>query len=207
VTGPRARRLALLEGALAAAPALAAGWVAHRRSPRIPFAPTSLADRIIRLTPGDVATAAIDRLQHAAQPLLAVGIVGLFVAGAALIAARIATPGRAALAWAALVVSASLAAPVGASAPGALAAGALGGALYGVSLGALREAHEPHRTDVGRRRALAGIGAVTLGVLLASRPLARAVGWLVGRPRRLPAGGQSRAAAPRAEARSRDHAD
>jgi DMSO/TMAO reductase YedYZ molybdopterin-dependent catalytic subunit len=195
VTAARpARRRALLEGALAAAPALAAAWVAHRGSPRIPFAPTALADRVIRLTPGDVATAAIDRLQHAAQPLLASGIVALFVGGAALIAARIATPARAALGWGALVLGGGLAAPVEPSALGALAAAVLGGTLYGASL---RVAREPRRTDVGRRRALAAIGAVTLGVLVAEEPLARAVGWLTGRPRRLRADDLPRAAAPR----------
>jgi DMSO/TMAO reductase YedYZ molybdopterin-dependent catalytic subunit len=194
VSGQRGRRRALLEGALAAAPALAAAWVAHRGSPRIPFAPTALADRVIRLTPGDVATAAIDRLQHAAQPLLAAGIVALFVAAAGLIAVGIATPARAALVWGAFVLGAGLAAPVEPSAPGALGAAALTGALYGTSLRALRVNLD---TDVGRRRALAGIGAVTLGVLVAAHPLARAIGWLAGRPRPLRAGDLPRAAAPR----------
>ena len=186
----------LLEGALAAAPALAAGWVAHRGSPRLPFAPTALADRVIRLTPGDIATAAIDRLQHAAQPLLALSIVALFIAAGALIATRIGTAAGGALLWAMLVLGGGLAAPVERSAPGALIAAALGGAFYGASLRALRGSKIAHRPDAGRRKALAAIGTFTLGVLVASHPLARAVGSLTGRPRRLRASGLPRAASP-----------
>jgi DMSO/TMAO reductase YedYZ molybdopterin-dependent catalytic subunit len=197
------RRHALLQGALAAAPALAAGWIAHRGSPRIPFAPTALADRIIRLTPGDVATAAIDRFHHAAQPLLALGVVGLVVAVAALLAWRLRSPIRAAALWSAALLAGGLAAPVQPSTPGALAAAALAGALYGLALRALRRTSKAPGVDRGRRRALVTIGAFTAGVLVASHPLSRAVSWLSGRPRRLGAGslprapGSSRPAFPR----------
>ncbi|MBS1885709.1 MAG: molybdopterin-dependent oxidoreductase [Actinobacteria bacterium] len=190
----RARRRQLgLEGAIAAAPALAATWVAHLGSPRIPFAPTALADRLIRLTPGDVATAAIDRLHHAAQQLLAGGLVVAFLATGAIAAAAWRSSWRAALLFSAMLLGGGLADPVEPSPPRAFLGAAIGGALYGLALWALRRPREPPRVDLGRRRALIAIGASTAGLLLASGPLGQAVGWLLGRPRGLRASGLPRA--------------
>jgi DMSO/TMAO reductase YedYZ molybdopterin-dependent catalytic subunit len=185
-----------VDGALAAAPALAAGWVVHRGVPRVPFAPTALADRIIRLTTGDVATAAIDHLQHAAQPLLTGGTVALFVVAATIIGSRIVSPARAALVWGAIILGSDLAAPVQRSGWRALAAAALAGGLYGASLRALRAAGEPRPADPARRRSLAAIGAFTAGVLAAAHPLSRVLGRLAGEPRRLRVGALPRAATP-----------
>jgi DMSO/TMAO reductase YedYZ molybdopterin-dependent catalytic subunit len=170
--------------------------VAHRGSPRIPFAPTALADRVIRLTPGDVATTAIDRLHHAAQQLLAAGLVVAFVAVAAITATAIRSPARAALAWSAVLLAAGVAAPVEPSLPGALVAAGAGGALYGLALSALRRSPDEDAVELGRRRALASIGAFTAGVLVASHPLGRAIGALAGRSRGLRAGGLPRAVSP-----------
>jgi DMSO/TMAO reductase YedYZ molybdopterin-dependent catalytic subunit len=191
-----ARRRALLDGAIAAAPALAAGWVAHRGSPRAPFAPTALADRVIRLAPGDVATAAIDRLHHAAQPLLATGLVGAFVAIAAVASSRMRSPAHAGLLWGAVLLAGGAATPVEPSLPGALAAAAVGGGLYWIALSALRRPDQPEAADIGRRRALAAIGAFTTGVLVSAHPLGRAIGALAGRPRALRTGGLPRAPTP-----------
>ena len=131
MTGPgRARQRELQQGALAAAPALAIGWVAHRGSPRIPFAPTALASRVIRLTPGDVATTAIDRLHHAAQQLLAAGFLTAFVALAALALTWGRSSTRAALSWGVALLLAGAATPVEPSPAGALAAAGLSAAVY-----------------------------------------------------------------------------
>jgi DMSO/TMAO reductase YedYZ molybdopterin-dependent catalytic subunit len=186
-------RRALLGGALAAAPALAAAWVAHRGSPRIPFAPTALADRIIRLTPGDVATTAIDRLHHAAQQLLAGGLIAVFVAIAAIAAAAVRSAPRAALAWSAILLAAGLATPVDPSLAGALTGAGVSGGLYGLALWSLRR---PHDVDPGRRQALVSIGAFTAGVLIASHPLGRAIGAIAGRPRGARTGALPRATTP-----------
>jgi DMSO/TMAO reductase YedYZ molybdopterin-dependent catalytic subunit len=191
---PARRRL--LEGAVAAAPALAAGWVAHRGSPYLPFPPTALADRLIRLTPGDVATAAIDRFHHFAQQLLAAGVIALLVALAGLIAARVTRARVAAALWGAIAFAGGLAAPVERSFPGALAAAALAGAVFGASLHALRRRPGTAAPDPARRQAIVAVAAFTGGVLVASHPLGRAVGALIGRPRRVATGALPRAPIP-----------
>lgn len=132
MTERRARWSALLGGAVATAPALALGWVAHRGSPRIPFAPTALADRLIRVTPGEVATAAIDRLQHAAQQLLTGGVVAFFVLAGGVVAVQLRSSARAALAWSMIVFAGGLATPVQHSLQGALMAAAVAGGAYGL---------------------------------------------------------------------------
>src|ERR687888_1161180 len=73
------------ERLLAAAAALAVYWAAARAYPQLAFAPFALADRVVRVTPGGVATWFIDHLHHNAQRLLAGAAVALFViAGVAL---------------------------------------------------------------------------------------------------------------------------
>ena len=70
------KRLAL--GLVAGAFPLAVLWAANRLDQGIPFAPLSLAERVIRATPGDIATFFIELLQHNAIRLLAVANVGVF---------------------------------------------------------------------------------------------------------------------------------
>lgn len=57
----------------------------HTAFPRVPFAPVSVAEAVIRSTPGGVATFFIDLLHHLALPLVVIGTtLGFAVLGAAL---------------------------------------------------------------------------------------------------------------------------
>ena len=140
--GMRQRRAGTrrLEGALAGALALAALWMASRVTAAVPFPPLSLAGRLIRLAPGDVATFFIERLQHDAVRLLAAGVtVAVLVAAALLprLVSRSGDPVRAGRAGALLAVGLVLAAlldPVRRSTAGLIAAGAAAGLLYGAAL-------------------------------------------------------------------------
>ena len=68
--GLRARR-----DLAAAAAALLAQWLLRRIVPAMPFAPYSVANRLVRLTPGNIATFGIDQFGHLALPLLGAGVV------------------------------------------------------------------------------------------------------------------------------------
>ncbi len=73
-------------GLLAAAAALVAQWLVRRIAPEAPFAPYSVANRVVRVIPGDVATQSIEMLGHHALDLAAAaslaGALGLgFAAG------------------------------------------------------------------------------------------------------------------------------
>ena len=74
-------------GLLASAAALATLWVASAVLSDAPFAPSALAEAIIRWTPGDVATFFIEALGHWARRLLTIGALGvaLFVGVEALV--------------------------------------------------------------------------------------------------------------------------
>jgi hypothetical protein len=54
-------------------------WAASRIEDSVPFPPFSVAERVIRLTPGDVATFFIDNFQHNALRLLAAGVALAFL--------------------------------------------------------------------------------------------------------------------------------
>jgi DMSO/TMAO reductase YedYZ molybdopterin-dependent catalytic subunit len=185
------RRRAAAAGALATAPAIAVGWALSHAFDQLPFAPFALADRIVRITPGPVATAAIDRLHHAALPLLAGTVVAGFVGlGAVLAAVRAVGRWPAAAAGAPMagaLLAAALVAPVDTRPAGALAAAALGGALYALALAALcpRKAPAAVAFDPERRRALVAVAAATAGALLAADPLGRLVGARASRLRLL----------------------
>lgn len=58
-------------GILAAGSALAAQWLLRKAVPDAPFAPYSLANRAVRMVPGEVATWTIDRFEHHALDLSA----------------------------------------------------------------------------------------------------------------------------------------
>jgi DMSO/TMAO reductase YedYZ molybdopterin-dependent catalytic subunit len=177
-------RRSLATGAAASAASLAVLWAVSRAAPAIQFPPSSLADRVVRLTPGWLATAAIDRLQHGALPLLvAVVTVVLGVAGAlAVLAAGPGRPGalRAGALVAALDGGAGAVAPVAPSAAAIVLAAVAGGGVYALVLDALRAgrapggraAHDPARREALRRLALGllgiGLGAGGLGRLLGS---------------------------------------
>src|ERR671922_1440502 len=81
----RARRRAAVDGLLAATLGLAATFVASVAAPALEFPPFALADRIVRITPGSVATLAIDRLQHEALALLGLlAVLGFLLLGIAI---------------------------------------------------------------------------------------------------------------------------
>src|ERR671930_1197334 len=120
---------------LAAAVALAVYWAAARAYPELGFAPFALADRVIRVTPGGVATWFIDHLHHNAQRLLAASATILYAAaGVALgaLARRLRKYGPlvGAVLFGALCLGAALANPVPAGGPPAAPPGIHGGAFW-----------------------------------------------------------------------------
>jgi DMSO/TMAO reductase YedYZ molybdopterin-dependent catalytic subunit len=96
VSGLRARR-----DVAAAAAALFAQWLLRCIVPAMPFAPYSVANRIVRITPGGLATAGIDQFGHSALPILGAGIV------VATLVLGLAIGRRSAVLFAALAVSLS----------------------------------------------------------------------------------------------------
>ena len=58
-------------GLVAAGAALLGQWLLRRALPGAPFAPYSLANRVVRIVPGDIATRSIDLLGHRALDLAA----------------------------------------------------------------------------------------------------------------------------------------
>ena len=72
-------------GFAVSAASLLAQYLLHESIRGVPFAPFAVGNRLIRLVPGSVATEAIERLGHNAQPLLAGLLIGITLAlGAAL---------------------------------------------------------------------------------------------------------------------------
>lgn len=63
--------------------ALLATAVLHTIVPSFPFPPVAVADVLIDITPGPVATRSIELLGHLAQPLLVLGTTAAFLAVAA----------------------------------------------------------------------------------------------------------------------------
>jgi DMSO/TMAO reductase YedYZ molybdopterin-dependent catalytic subunit len=163
---PRSSRAAA--GLLASALALGFDWGLHRAITDVPFAPFALADRIVRLTPGSIATWMIDHLHHAAKTLLAGGSVVALLMGGAGVALLVRRGPRAAAAFGALVLTVGALEPVQATLWGAVAGGAIVGAGYGLALAALgalaiaRVAPWRRPLDPGRRRALARLGELLL---------------------------------------------
>ena len=167
---------------------------------QVPFAPFALANRVVRLTPGSVATYMIDHLHHVAKPLVVTGCVAaLIAAGAVLALSRGRVRDAAAGGFGALLLIVGLLDPVQSSLWGsALGAGAAG-LSYGVALAGMealarpREARAPMTVDLDRRQALARIGGIlvaggmlnVLAPLLATEQSARILDLArVPRPRR-----------------------
>ena len=72
-------------GFAVSAASLLAQYLLHESIRGVPFAPFALGNRLIRLAPGSVATEAIERLGHNAQPLFAWLLIGITLSfGAAL---------------------------------------------------------------------------------------------------------------------------
>lgn len=173
-------------GFLAGGLALSLLWAANRIEPSIPFPPLSLAERVVRLTPGDVATFFIDALGHNALRLLTAGTILLFLTLGAVLpaisaAARRARPYLAGLTLAIAAAAAAFAAPVAPRPVIAILASLGAGALYAFSLAWVVELSPVARdTDASRRRALGLIGAAALGLAVGGTLLGRISRRLMG---------------------------
>lgn len=174
-------------GALAAAIALGFGWGLHRAIVDVPFAPFALADRIVRLTPGLVATWMIDHLQHAAKTLLAGGSVAALVGGGAAIAVWLGPRAtQAAAGFGVLALAAGLLEPVDGGALGAAAGATVAGAGYGLSIVAIATIARAgprwwqRPIDPARRHALTRVAE-----LLAAGVALNALAAVIGGPERV----------------------
>jgi hypothetical protein len=179
-------------GILAGGVALSFLWAASRVEPSIRFPPLAFAERIVRLTPGGVATFFIDRLGHNALRLLSAGAIAAFLALGSFLVEATASRGRprpyvAGLAFSAASMAASFSDPVPGR-PFAMILGSLAaGCLYGVSLAGLLEevsdpSSDPSKDEprLSRRRALTWIGGSTAGLILGGTFLGRLAHRLVG---------------------------
>ena len=194
----RARRRAAVDGLLAATLGLAATFVASIAAPALEFPPFALADRIVRITPGSVATLAIDRLQHEALALLGLlAVLGFLLLGTAIsLASRSAgrvPPWAAGGAFTAGLAAAELSAPVPPPTVALLAIAAGAGGLFAAALQWLRRlAPRRRRFDPGRRRVLAQLGGGGAALLLGGTVL----GLLGGSSERAPVTGLLRPRPP-----------
>lgn len=180
----RTRGRCRVAGGLAGGFALSFLWAASKIEPAVPFPPLSVAERIIRLTPGDLATFFIDTLGQIAVRLLGAGsIVGFLVVSALLPEATAAggrpRPYRAGTVVAILGAASAFVAPLTPSPAGAILGSLAGGALYGVSLAWLVDANG-RKTDLSRRRALASLGGAAVGFAVGGTLLGRATRRLAG---------------------------
>jgi hypothetical protein len=107
-------------------------WALNRADPEIAFPPLTLAERVVRRAPGYAATLAIERLDHAAIPLLAAVTVCAFLTVVAL-APRVVgqRPRRAAASFGALAIVAVALDPVRSVSLVSLVAVAGASLLYG----------------------------------------------------------------------------
>lgn len=167
-----------LAGLIATAVVLAGLWVVGTLSSGVPFGPTSLAEAIIRVVPGDVSTFFIELLGHWAIRLLGFGALAAALAFGALAPAWSAGGGEpkpflVGVGLAGLDAVAIVLGPIDKEDPAAMVV-VLGGAalVYGLVTRGLYESLVSARdTDSSRRRAIrlgiAGIGgiAVSGGVL------------------------------------------
>jgi len=172
-------------GSWAAALALAFAWAASRVVDSVPFAPLSVGDRLIRLTPGDAATFAIDTFGKAASQGLAVAITLIFVLAGAVLPTLTAAGGRprpyaAGLALAVGLFVAGIVAPMTPSSLPSVAVAAVSGLLYATSLQWLltrtRTGSAADRHDPSRRRALLWIGSSAFGLALGGSLIGRLLG-------------------------------
>jgi DMSO/TMAO reductase YedYZ molybdopterin-dependent catalytic subunit len=174
-------------GAVATALALSVLWLSSALIEGAPFAPAALAEGIIRVTPGGVATFFIESLGHFARPLVTLGVVaGAFAIGT-LSPALTARGGKPKFALVGAVLAAAAAAAMLASPNqdadplAVVAVVALAGCAYTLTARALWRSGEvaDEEADPRRRQMLkVGIGgvlAVSLGGGL--------IGWIASRMR------------------------
>jgi DMSO/TMAO reductase YedYZ molybdopterin-dependent catalytic subunit len=141
--------------------------------PDAPFAPSAVAERIIRATPGDVATFLIEALGHWARRLLElVGIAVAVIVGAEALR-RLRNPLWAAGVLAVMAGAASFASPSqDASAARVVLAVSLAGGSYVAIAGAMLRTLAREEVDTGRRRVLRMGAGAALGIA--------AGGWVAG---------------------------
>jgi len=160
-------------GAALATVALAAQWALHIADPGAPFAPDSAAAWLVRHTPGDLATAAIDVLGHWALRTLTLASAAAAVTAGALLG-RLRPRIVAAAAGAATLLAAGLdpAAPPALGALGSAGVAILAVLLAGAALGP-RDAKATAVDGPGRRRVLALLGLAAGAVLVGGAALRR----------------------------------
>ena len=167
-------------GMTAMAAALVAQWLLQQAWPTAFFPPLALGDVVIRQTPGDVATNAIEQLGHIARPALAANM-GLVLMVATGLAATWRSAAAVTMAAAAALLAAVVA-PVEPSMRGAIATAAAGTAGSALAMGLfVTTVRRAQRVQSERRRLLLA-GFAGGFVLLAA-------GAVVGRNRdHVPAG-------------------
>jgi DMSO/TMAO reductase YedYZ molybdopterin-dependent catalytic subunit len=144
----------------------------------VPFAPLALGQAIIEALPGFISIPLIETLQHWAQRLLVLGVMGLYlvdgaVTGIAAADRRVGTPvvaGLASLPWVATVVLGALLAGDKIDLPSSLLGCAIGAAAHFGGLAFLLGAERVSTAtaDTRRRALLAGAGTAAGVALLAA---------------------------------------
>lgn len=164
----------------AGALALSFLWAASKLSPYPEFPPLALAERVIRLTPGGIATFFIDALDRNALRLLAVGAIIAFLFGLAVIAritapAGMVRPNLAGTLATGSFVLASYASPMLREPVATVAMSLVAGIMYATSLRWLAEPvpDAGQAADPSRRRALVVIGASAAGLAVGGTLLGR----------------------------------
>ena len=155
-----------MAGLLGGMLALAFEWAVSRGDLGVTFAPLALADRVIRLAPGEAANFAIENLGKAASQSLAVAITLAFVALGAVLPARTGSRGRyrpvvAGAVYALLLCGASVVAPVRPSVLSSAAAAAVAGVLVAAAAstgrGRVLQSTSTRQLEDARRRPANGL--------------------------------------------------
>jgi DMSO/TMAO reductase YedYZ molybdopterin-dependent catalytic subunit len=172
MTDHRPRDLRLV-GAMASLVALGVLYAAAILMPDAPFAPSAVAERIIRATPGGVATFFIEALGHWARRLLELGGIALAAVAGAEALRRLRSPLWAAAVLVVVAGAASFASPSQeASGPRVALAVVLAGGAYVAIAGAMLRTLATEEVDAGRRRVLRMGAGAALGIA--------AGGWVAG---------------------------
>lgn len=167
-----------LAGLVGTALALALEWAASRVIAGVIFAPLALADRLIRLAPGEAAALAIETLGPASSQALAVGVTLAFVVMGTKLPAWTARPFVAGGVFALGLFCAGIVAPVRPSVAPAAGIAAAAGLLYATAVQwVLREpAPTVDGGSVDRRRALVWAASSAVGLVLGGTLIGRLLG-------------------------------
>ena len=180
---------------LASGLALATLWLISRLAMSAPFPPLALAERLVRITPGDVATLSIEQLGKAGLHLLAAGVTAVLLVAGALIARLVSRLGITVtmVAYAIVLAGAGLSGPNRPGAVVVLWSVALAVGAYGLVLGltsapagwrAVRPGEDAAAEQITRRRALVVTGGAVATILAAGATLGPIVGRARERARR-----------------------